>query len=161
MSWEETRDLLALVLRLEAERLVAIARVGRVAGASAEEVAEIDRDLEVAMAGLERRGVAYPGHMLAASYRLGGVEYAMLVLTMLPHHAPDALERIGDALGLTEGGPSLRHALALFAGARADPAAFRGEVERLPLVSHKLVAVDEAGRLTLSQAVAELFGFET
>lgn len=164
--WEETGELARLVLRLESERLVAIASIGRTRGATPERVASIDRDLETIMAGLERRGSAPPLHVVASRYGLSGGEFAIVHLALMPHHAPDLLLTLATTLDSRVEAPlpipRLSYALRILAPSAPDQAALRRQLRELPVCTETLVILkplpDGDERLEASPALLELLG---
>ena len=161
-AWEEVVRLLSAVLRLEGERLVAAISIGRVSGATPEAVEEIDDQIGLLLSGLDRRGVKYPGHTLAAQYGLSGGGYAVLQLALLPHHAPDLLRQVLDALGDEgESVPRMRHAQKLFGSSAQVTPHFRRMLESQPVCRKRLLelsAKEVDSPLRVSKSVLELLG---
>ncbi len=158
---------LADVLRLEAERLIGVARLVAGDEQAAASLEATDAALEGAVERLEALGVAHPGHVLGERYGLDGAEYVVLLVALLPHHAPGAF---AELVGLTQSvgaladeTPRLSHALALLAPMQAWPDA-TSDLRGRPLFSEGLVRVgDEEDdqddpRLSVHLAVLELYG---
>ncbi len=162
MSVDDAGRLVATVLGLEAQRVLAGAAVGRVDGATPADVEAIDADIDTVMTGLQRRGVAYPGHVLAARYELSGAEYLLLQIALMPFHAPDAAIRLGEILGGPDGCPRLTYAVKLLNPSAEDLTAMRALVSSTPLFAEQLVLFDDLGdgdaQLLPGLAVLELFG---
>jgi hypothetical protein len=154
---------LQAVFRLEAERTVWVARLGRVGGAE-DALEDVDARLSSALATLEARGVAFPGHMLARRYRFSQADYLVLQLALLPRHGPAVVQEVTGLLG--DEGPHvcMSHALALVAEGFDDWARARAELEALPVFRERLVIIDdpraEDPPLRVSQAVLELLGLD-
>ncbi len=160
MTWEETGRLAGLALRLESDQLISVAR--QVWGETSETPTEFDRDLDVLYAALDRHGVAYPGHMLAVNYRLSPTGYALLLISLLPFHAPELFAELTELLGApAEPQPRLNHAIAVFAPERLDDPSFRTEIASWNVVTEGLVKLRGEGDpiLSPSLAVLELMGF--
>lgn len=166
--FEEGAELVAQVLGLEAARILAIASLGRArivddegAPVGPEQVQQIDQALEVVLEGLARRGIAYPGHMLGGKYDLGGPEYLILQLALMPHHSPSDFASLMRVLGSDELVPRLSHALTLLAppGRHADLAE---RLEGAPLFAEDLVkrSADPDPALVPHLAVLELYGLD-
>lgn len=152
-------DILRAVFRLEAERTLQVARLGREAGAG-DTLEDVDRQLSRAMAALNTRGVAYPLHDVARRYRLGQEDYLILQLALLPRHGPEVVARATRALGEPDERLRMSHALALIAEGFDDWARARAELLTLPVFVEKLVWVsdEEDPELTPCPAVLELLG---
>lgn len=164
-SAPSTLDILRAVFRLEAERVVCAARLGREVGAEAM-IADVDERLAAAFEALEARNARYPLHMVAGRYRLAEEDYLILQLALLGAHAdgPELVAATTAALGDPSPHLRLSHALALIAEGFDDWARARAELETFPVFREKLVRlVDDAGpdddpRLEPSLAVLELLG---
>jgi len=167
-AWDATGDILRAVFRLEAERTVCAARLGRVPGAEAM-MADVDERLGAAFAALDARGALYPLHMLARRYQLSEEDYLILQLALLGHHhegealVAAALEAL-DPGDEPDPGPRvvrLTHALALIAEGFDDWARAKAELLGLPVFAERLVLADpteDDPALTVSLAVRELLG---
>lgn len=164
--FEDAGSLVGMALRLEAERVLAAAAI--VTGSPQVTVATIkaiDGELDTVMRGLERRGVAFPGHVLGAKYGLSGGEYLLLQIALMPFHAPDLalqLDRLFAAGDDDPSAPRLSAGLRLLAPDRPDPAALRPALERMPLCANGLVQLvplaDGDAHVVPGQAVLELYG---
>jgi len=155
-------DMLRAVFRLEAERVVCAARLGRVPGAEAM-MADVDTRLGAAFEALEAHNTLYPLHMIARRYRLSQEDYLILQLALLAHHSNGdvLIASVTDALG--DAAPKIRlsHALALIAEGFDDWARARAELETLPIFRERLVLMDSEADdplLAVSPAVLELAG---
>jgi hypothetical protein len=151
----------ASVLRLEAERVVALAQ--QLAGTPRyDRLMELDRQLGILSDGLERRGVNYPGHVIGARYGLSGGEYLMLLVALMPHHAPDLRDDLREAIGGPDDHPRRSYVLLLLDSDSANWAALDAEFEQSALILAGLVVStplpDGDERLTVSLAILELFG---
>ena len=135
-------DICRSILRLEAEQVVA--RI-----TSADELDEIESDLETLFEGLDRRGAGYPGHMVGQQYELTGPDYALLQLALIPHHALDLLQPLGIHSALTST-QAFR-----FLAPEAPPHLADEALAHLAVVQSGLVELGEP--LRVSQAVLELF----
>ncbi len=107
-------ETLRAVFRLEAERTVQLARLGREAAAD-DALEDIDERLSSAMAQLDAHNVNYPLHMVARRYQLGQEDYLVLQLALLPRHGEALVHAMTTVLGEGESEPRLSHA-----GAKAD-----------------------------------------
>ncbi|MCC6623007.1 MAG: hypothetical protein IT385_17240 [Deltaproteobacteria bacterium] len=167
-----TGDILRAVFRLEAERTVCAARLGRVPGAEAM-LADVDARLGAAFAALDARGALYPLHMIARRYRLAEEDYLILQLALLQHHRDgDALVAATlDALDDAEPEPDrasapravrLSHALALIAEGFDDWQRAKTELLTLPVFAERLVLVGDGDdpALQVSLSVRELLGLD-
>jgi hypothetical protein len=159
----ETVDILRAVFRLEAERTMQLARLGRALGAE-EALDDVDERLAGAITALDRRGVAYPLHAIARRYRLSQEDYLVLQLALLPRHGPDVVRVTTESLGEPTLRPHLSHALALIAEGYDDWAASRAELVTFPVFKEKLVSLEpphaEDPELHPSLAILELLGLE-
>jgi hypothetical protein len=159
----DTGDVLRAVFRLEAERTVQLARLGREAGAE-EALADVDDRLRQALGVLETHGVAYPLHAVARRYRLGQEDYLVLQLALLPGHGEAVLHAMTRALGDGEDEPRLSHAVALLAEGFDDWRRAAEDLLTLEVFSEGLVVAAELPDgdrlLRPSQAVMELLGLE-
>lgn len=158
----DTIDILRAVFRLEAERTLLVARLGRVAGAE-EALEDADGRLGAALAALNTRGVAYPLHAIARRYRLGQEDYLLLQLALLPRHGPEIVLATTDALGDKAGVIRLSHGLALIAEGFDDWERAKAELMELPVFREKLVKLVEVDgdgdpAMEPSAAVLELLG---
>ncbi len=168
--FDEIGSMVGTLLRLEADRIEAAAALGRPNASHARDIAEVDADMSRMLAGLDRRGVAYPPHAVAARYELSGAEYLVLMLALLPHHAPDVPPRLSRVLGPiptnTAENPAipvrLSWALRLLAPQEADHEALARQVETSTVVAEGLVRLtrmeDGDRRLEAHLAVLELLG---
>ncbi len=166
-----TGDILRAVFRLEAERTVCAARLGRVPGAEAMMV-DVDQRLGAAFAALDERGALYPLHMLARRYQLAEEDYLILQLALLQHHqGGDALVAAATEALDEVAAPRIRlsHALALIAEGFDDWARAKAELLSFPVFAEKLVVLDESAAdgeasddpaLVVSLAVRELLGLD-
>lgn len=158
----DTIDILRAVFRLEAERTLLVAQLGRVAGAE-ESLEDVDERLGSALAALNTRGVAYPLHAIARRYRLGQEDYLLLQLALMPRHGADVVRAATDALGDRAETIRLSHGLALIFEGFDDWERARSELMALPVFRESLVKlVDQGGdddpALIPSPAVLELLG---
>jgi len=158
-----TGDILRAVFRLEAERTVCAARLGRVPGAEAM-MADVDQRLAAAFAALDARGALYPLHMIARRYQLSQADYLVLQLALLAHHGagPELVHAATEALDDDGPQPAVRlsHALALIAEGFDDWERAKAELMTLPVFAERLVKVGEGDdpELAVSAAVLELLG---
>lgn len=158
---------LAEVLRLEAARLLGVARMVAGDDDAPAAMARVEAELDEALASLEAIGVAHPGHVLAARYGLDGADYVVLAVALLPHHAPEVFaELVGllQAVGaVADEVPRLSHALALLAPMQAWPEVAE-ELSGRGLFTEGLVraradeAADDDPVLAVHLAVLELYG---
>jgi len=163
----DTIDILRAVFRLEAERTLLVARIGRVTGAE-EALEDVDGRLAAALSALNTRGVAYPLHAIARRYRLGQEDYLLLQLALMPRHGTELVLAVTDALGDRAETIRLSHALALIFEGLDDWERARAELTALPVFRESLVKLDETKgedgvddpALTPSQAVLELLGLD-
>ncbi len=159
----ETVDILRAVFRLEAERTMQLARLGRALGAE-EALDDVDQRLARAMMALDNRGIAYPLHAIARRYRLSQEDYLVLQLSLLSRHGPDVVRVTTESLGEPALRPHLSHALALIAEGFDDWAAARAELETFPVLREKLVSLQppqaEDPEIHPSLAILELLGLE-
>lgn len=158
----DTIDILRAVFRLEAERTLLVARLGRVAGAE-QALLDVDGRLAAALSALNTRGVAYPLHAIARRYRLGQEDYLLLQLALLPRHGADVVLATTDALGDRAETIRLSHGLALIFEGLDDWERARAELMALPVFREsllKLVEVDgdDDPVLSPSPALLELLG---
>lgn len=151
------------IFRLEGERTMQIARLGRAPGV--EDALDLIHDqLEAAMQVLSERGAAYPLHAIARRYQLSQEDYLVLQLALLPRHGVEVVRTTTDALGDPADTPRMSHALALVAEGFDDWERARAELEALPVFRERLVITrptrdDEADpELSPSPAVLELMG---
>lgn len=167
-SFESVGDVLRAVFRLEAERVVCAARLGRVPGAEAM-MEDVDTRLGAAFAALEEANTAYPLHMVARRYRLTQEDYLVLQLALLSHHHDGdvLIAAVTDALGDAAPRIRLSHALALIAEGFDDWERAKAELETFPIFREKLVLLEPDGdgslddpHLAVSLAVLELAGLE-
>jgi len=156
-------DALRAVFRLEAERTIHIARLGREPGAE-DALEDVDARLGSAMAALDAAGVAYPLHAVARRYGLGQEDYLVLQLALLPRHGPEAVGAATQALGDGEPEPRLSHAVALLAEGFDDWERATRDLLALTVFTERLVVTTPLpdGDLALvpSLAVMELLGLE-
>lgn len=160
----DTIDILRAVFRLEAERTLLVARLGRVAGAE-QALHDVDERLAAALSALNTRGVAYPLHAIARRYRLGQEDYLLLQLALLPRHGSEVVLATTDALGDRAETIRLSHGLALIAEGLDDWERARAEVMALPVFRESLVKLVEVEgeddpALAPSLALLELLGLE-
>ncbi len=163
MDAPSTLDILRAVFRLEAERTLLLARLGRVAGAEAQ-LEDVDAQLDAALTALDERGVAYPCHMLARRYRLSQADYLVLQLALIPRQGAEVISEITGLLGERSPLPRMSHALALVAEGFDDWERARAELETFPVFRERLVIADdptaEDPLLSASPAVLELLGLD-
>ena len=156
-------DVLRAVFRLEAERTVQLARMGREPGAE-EALEDVDERLSAAMAELERQNIAYPLHMVARQYQLGQEDYLVIQLALLHRHGEDVVKAATSALGEGESDVRLSHAVALLAEGYDDWEQASADLMTLTVFTENLVTTTprEDGDFTLSPsaAVMELLGLE-
>lgn len=163
MNFEEATRLVYRALRLETERLVAMASIGRLPGASADAVDELDTQLESTLKELNKTfGLAFPPHKIAGQYGLTGPGYTLLVLALSPFHSPDLLRHLGAAFG-GDAAPRLSYAMRLLAPAAADYTGMRRAMAaQWPVLTERLVYLDDLpdgdALLLASPAVLELLG---
>lgn len=157
----DTIDILRAVFRLEAERTLLVARLGRVAGAEAA-LDDVDARLGAALSELNTRGVAYPLHSIARRYRLAQEDYLILQLALLPRQGTEVVLATTDALGDSSETIRLSHALALIAEGFDDWERASAELRELPVFREALVKLGEGEdpALTPSQAVLELLSLD-
>lgn len=157
----DTVEILRAVFRLEAERTIHLARLGREPGAE-EALGDVDERLGAALGELEARGVAYPLHAVARRHRLGQEDYLVLQLALLPRHGEAAVQAVSRALGEGEQEPRLSHAVALLAEGFDDWRRAAADLMTLPVFTERLVLTEprDGGDLALipSQAVMEPLG---
>ena len=165
MSGVSTGEILRAVFRLEAERTVCAARLGRVPGAEAM-MADVDQRLGAAFAALDERDALYPLHMLARRYTLSEEDYLILQLALLRHHTGgEALVEAATG-ALDDDGPApavrLSHALALIAEGFDDWARAKAELLTFPVFEQRLVilADEDDPALEVSPSVRELLGLD-
>jgi len=157
----DTGALLRTVFQLEGERTLALCRLGRDPGAEAA-LEDVDARLAPALAALEARGVAYPGHAIARRYRLSEPDYIVLQLALLPWHGPGAVQQATSLIG--DGEPELRasHAISLVLTGHDDWGAARAALASLPVLAEGVVVLlpraDGDPALVLGQATRELLG---
>lgn len=153
--------LLRDVFRLEAERVLALARLGRDPGAEAA-LDDVDARLGAALDGLERHGVAYPAHDVARRHGFGQHDYALLQLALLRWHGPGAVREVTRLLGDADREVRVSHAIALLLPGRDDWQAAYAELADLPIVREGLVTFTASGpddaALGLGTAMRELLG---
>lgn len=160
----DTIDILRAVFRLEAERTLLVARLGRVAGAE-EALEDVDGRLGSALSALNTRGVAYPLHAIARRYRLGQEDYLLLQLALLPRHGAGIVLETTDALGDRAETIRLSHGLALIFDGLDDWERARAELMALPVFRESLVKLvsgdgEDDPALVPSPAVLELLGLD-
>jgi|GEM_PF-2065075 len=157
----DAMEALRAVFRLEAERTVQLARLGREAGAD-EQLEVIDERLANAMATLDANDVGYPMHMIARQYQLGQEDYVIMQMALLPRHGEALVNALTTTLGEGEPEPRLSHAVALLAEGYDDWKQAAADLMTLPVFEEKLVVATPIGEgdyaLTMSQAVLELLG---
>lgn len=154
------RALILAVLKLETERLAAAAARWQDAATSDAAVATIDADLEQALHALRRAQIAYPGHALKEEHQLAGGEYLLLLLALMPFHAPDTLKAIQRTLTLEVGPPTLAAGFRLFSSGLSDSISLRERLQSRPLFSKGLVhaSSDRNPVLTPDKRILALFG---
>lgn len=156
-------EVLRAVFRLEAERTVQLARLGREAGAD-DALEEVDERLSSAMARLDTHNIAYPLHTIARRYQLGQEDYLVLQLALLPRHGEALLHAMTTALGEGEAEPRLSHAVALLAEGYDDWKQAADDLMTLTVFEQRLVNATPIGAgdfaLSPSLAVMELLGLE-
>lgn len=157
-------DVLRAIFRLEAERVVCAARLGRVPGAEAM-MADVDMRLAAAFGALEDSNTAYPLHMVARRYRLTQEDYLILQLALLSHHnnGDVMIAAVTDALGDAAPRIRLSHALGLIAEGFDDWERAKAELETFSIFRERLVLLKPEGDandpvLEVSLAVLELAG---
>lgn len=157
----DVHDVLRAVFRLEAERTLQLARLGREPGA-ANALADVDERLSQALAALEAENVAFPLHAIARRYELSQADYLVLQLALLPRHGEEVVQMMSRLLGEGEDEPRLSHAVALTAEGFDDWRRAAEDLLTLPVFRERLVVTEERdeGDLALapSQAVMELLG---
>lgn len=151
---------LRAVFRLEGERTVALARLGREPGA---EVAleGIDAQLGAALEALADLGVAYPLHDVARRHRLGQDDYVVAQLALLRWHGVEAVGALTQVLGAPDDAVRLSHAILMVRPGRDDWQAAGAQIAALPVFTERLVELVGAGddpRLVPTQATRELLG---
>ncbi len=156
-------ETLRAVFRLEAERTVQLARLGREAAAD-DALEDIDERLSSAMAQLDAHNVNYPLHMVARRYQLGQEDYLVLQLALLPRHGEALVHAMTTVLGEGESEPRLSHAVALLAEGYDDWKQAADDLMTLTVFEERLVTATPIGAgdfaLSPSQAVMELLGLE-
>ena len=154
---------LRAVFRLEAERTVHIARLGREPGAE-QALEDVDDRLKAAMATLEGEGVAYPLHVVAKHHQLGQEDYLILQLSLLPRHGLEVVRAATAVLGDGEPDPRLSHAVTLLAEGFDDWLRAAEDLLGLTVFTERLVLAtplpDGDYTLAPSPAVLELLGLE-
>lgn len=157
----DTGEILRAVFRLEAERTVCLARLGRVAGAEAA-MEDVDARLAAALAALEARGAQYPLHMVAAELALDQTNYLLLQLSLLPRHGLAVVHALTDATGERADVPRLSHALQILADGHDDWARAEAELRSGPVLAQGLVTLsaepDGDAALIPGVAILELLG---
>lgn len=158
-----TVALLSAVFRLEAERTLNVARLGREPGAE-QALDAVDAELADAMGALERRGVAYPLHAIARRYQLSQEDYLVMQLALLTRQGPEVVSLATRALGEESDRLRLSHALALIAEGFDDWEKARAELESFPVFRERLVLLEpplgEDPALRVSPAILELLGLD-
>lgn len=86
-------ELMARRLTLDCRQIVAVA------AGNTSEATMLDMQRQSIQESLDRAGLIHPCDMLCQRYRLRGAEAMLLTLGLMPHHAPDALERLAQILG--------------------------------------------------------------
>lgn len=157
----DAMEALRAVFRLEAERTVQLARLGREPGA--DELLEIiDERLAEAMRTLDANDVGYPMHMIARQYELGQEDYVIIQMALLPRHGEALVDALTTTLGEGEPEPRLSHAVALLAEGYDDWKQAAADLLTLTVFVEKLVIASPIGdgdfALTMSQSVMELLG---
>jgi len=156
-------ETLRKVFRLEAERTVQLARLGREPGAD-DALEAVDEQLSAAMAALDAQHIAYPLHLVARRYQLGQEDYLVLQLALLPRHGEALLQAMTAALGEAENEPRLTHAVALLAEGYDDWQQAAADLMTLTVFQERLVVAtpiaDGDFVLSPSLAVIELLGLE-
>lgn len=160
----DTIDILRAVFRLETERTLLVARLGRVAGAE-QALSDVDARLAAALSALNTRGVAYPLHAIARRYRLGQEDYLLLQLALLPRQGTDIVLEATDALGDRDETIRLSHGLALIFEGLDDWERAKAELMALPVFREQLVKLlDDDDKddpaLVPSPAILELLGLD-
>lgn len=167
-DYESSGAIVRSLMRLEADRVVAAAAIGREPDASPDDIARIDANMDVLMRGLKHREVGYPPHLLAGRYSLTGEDYVALQVGLMPYHAPDALERLDQLLGYGPGPTDSRikarltFVVRLIAPATIDLEQAARQLEQSPVCTHGLIHLarlaDGDRELHVSAAVLELLG---
>ena len=85
-------ELMAERLTFDCEQIVAIA------SGNTSKATMLDMRRQAIQELLDRAGVIHPCDMLCERYRLRGAEAMLLTLSLMPHHAPEALERLAEVL---------------------------------------------------------------
>lgn len=153
--------LLRAVFRLEGERTLALARLGRDPGA---EVAleDVDARLGDALARLEARGVAYPAHDVARRYAFSIEDYLLLQLALARWHGDEATAELTSLLGDPGLEMRLSHAIGLLRPGFDDWTVARAQLEAFRVVTERLVVLaprpDGDPAVTLGPALVELLG---
>ncbi|MCA9517902.1 MAG: hypothetical protein KC635_23340 [Myxococcales bacterium] len=162
----DPRALQVFVFRLEGERTVLLAELGRVPGVEAR-LEAVDAHLEAAIAALGEAGVAYPAHAVAHRYGFSEGDYLLLQLGLLPWHGPEAVRRATTALGEAAAQARVSHAAALLVPGADDWRAVRRQIATLPIVVERLVSLapiegEDAGDavIVVGQALRELLGLD-
>jgi hypothetical protein len=154
---------LRAIFRLEAERTVHIARLGREAGAE-QALEDVDERLKAALAALEAEGIAYPLHVVARQSELGQEDYLIIQLALLPYHGPEVVLAATSVLGEGEPEPRLSHAVTLLAQGFDDWERAAQDLLSLTVFGEELVVTTPLpdGDLALAPALAikELLGLE-
>ena len=154
---------LRAVFRLEAERIIHIARLGREPGAE-EALENVDERLKAAMSSLEGEGLAYPLHAVAKQYQLRQEDYIILQLALLPKHGPETVRAATSVLGEGEADTRLSHAVTLLAEGFDDWRRAAEDLLTLTVFTERLVLAtplpDGDYGLVPSPAVLELLGLE-
>lgn len=159
----DVQSALRAVFRLEAERTVRLARLGREPGAE-DALDDVDERLRSALATLDAAGVAYPLHAVARRYQLGQEDYVILQLALLPRHGPELVRAATEALGEGEPEPRLSHAVALLAEGFDDWERATQDLLTLTVFEERLVLTtllpDGDRALSPSRAILELLGLD-
>ena len=85
-------ELIGRRLTLDCQQIVAVA------AGDTSKATLVDAERQAIQEALDELGVIHPCDMLCQRYRLGGAEAMLLTLTLMPHHAPQMLERLAEVL---------------------------------------------------------------
>jgi len=159
--FEAVAQLFGQRLTFECERIVAMA------AGDTPQLTVLHAKTEAVQRQLDTLGVVHPVDMLAERYRLRGAETLVLTLTLMPHHAPDALAALASVLGdeTPTTHPRLWYALALLEVPPDQAGAVASELLESPLFSERLVRTrpqppeDVEATLHPHLSVLELLGF--
>ncbi|MFT7582516.1 MAG: hypothetical protein ACI9MR_004198 [Myxococcota bacterium] len=151
--------LLQQVFRLEGQRTLGLAKLGREPGAEAH-LESVDARLNLYLEELGARRVAYPGHAIARQHGFGQPDYLLLQLALASRHGDAHVLALTTALGDPMPEVRLSHAIRLlFPGVDSWDHAGT-ELRQLKAVVERFVLLSDEDDPTLSpsQAVRELLG---